>query len=141
MAHHHNENESLLLVDDNPTNLKLFEVLLEPLDVDVIKATNGKDALHLLNKIEVDLVILDIMMPEMDGLEVCYALKNNELTRMIPIILVTALNDSETKIQGINQEIHLLEGKIETRRLALEKNNEKLEIMKKKSLLDRLLKQ
>ncbi len=96
-----NEKSKVLIADDNPTNLKLLEVLLKPLDVDVITATNGKDALHLLNKTEVDLVILDIMMPEMGGLEVCYALKSNEATRMIPIILVTALDDIETKVRGI----------------------------------------
>lgn len=95
------EQSKVLIADDNLTNLRLFEVLLEPLDVEVIKATNGKDALHLLNKTEVDLIILDVMMPEMDGLEVCYALKGNESTRMIPVILVTALNDMETKIRGI----------------------------------------
>lgn len=95
------EHSRVLIADDNPSNLRLMEVLLAPLNVEVIKATNGKDVLHLINKIEVDLVILDILMPEMDGLEACYALKGNEATRMIPIILVTALNDMETRIRGI----------------------------------------
>jgi putative two-component system response regulator len=49
----------------------------------------------------VDLIILDVLMPEMDGIEVCYALKGNEATRMIPIILITALHDMDTKIRGI----------------------------------------
>lgn len=95
------ERSNIVIADDNPTNLRLFDMLLEPLDVEVLKATNGKDALHIINKTEVDLAILDIMMPEMNGLEACRAIKNNESTRMVPIILVTALNDMQTKLQGI----------------------------------------
>lgn len=95
------ERARILIADDNASNLRLMEILLTPLQVDVIKADNGKEVLHLVNKVDVDLVILDIFMPEMDGLETCYALKGNDATRMIPIILVTALDDLETKVKGI----------------------------------------
>lgn len=96
-----NEQSKILIADDNPGNLRLLEMLLTPLNVDVMKAVNGKDALHILSKSDVDLIILDVLMPEMDGIEVCYTLKGNETTRMIPIILVTAAHDMETKIRGI----------------------------------------
>jgi putative two-component system response regulator len=96
------EQARVLIADDNAGNLKLLELLLLPLNFEVIKAMNGKDVLHLLSKVEVDLVMLDVLMPEMDGIEVCHALKGNEATRMIPIILMTALDDIDTKLKGID---------------------------------------
>ncbi len=102
------ENESItdkksriLLVDDDPQNLKLLEALLLPLDYDVIKASNGEEALSIVNKVDIDLVLLDIMMPRMDGYEVCRRLKGSESTRMIPVVMITALDDIEAKIKGI----------------------------------------
>jgi putative two-component system response regulator len=95
------ERSRILIADDHPANLRLLEMHLAPLNVDVLKAVNGKDVLHILSKFDVDLIILDVLMPEMDGIEVCYALKGNEATRMIPIILITALHDMDTKIRGI----------------------------------------
>ncbi|MBN1931849.1 MAG: diguanylate cyclase [Desulfobacterales bacterium] len=91
----------VLIVDDEPLNLKLLEAFLIPLEFEVIKATNGEDALALVSKVDVDLVLLDIMMPGMDGFEVCRRIKQKETTRMIPVILVTALNDTDAKVEGI----------------------------------------
>ena len=66
-----------------------------------VKAFNGADALHMLTKTEVDVVLLDIMMPGIDGYEVCRRIKGNPATRMIPVVLVTALDDMDSKIKGI----------------------------------------
>jgi len=67
----------------------------------IILADNGSDALHCVEKHSIDLILLDIMMPDIDGYEVCQRLKANEKTRLIPIILLTALDDTGSKIKGI----------------------------------------
>ena len=88
------ENKTILIVDDTIANL---DVLVELLDAyDVIDATNGKDALEIVKEEKVDLILLDIMMPEMDGYEVCKRLKSNEKTKDIPVIFITAKTDEES---------------------------------------------
>ncbi len=91
----------IMIVDDEPLNLKLMEAVLAPFNYDIFKAYNGQDALAVMKKADIDLVLLDVMMPYMDGYEVCRRLKDNEETRLVPIIMVTALNDTEAKIKGI----------------------------------------
>jgi len=91
----------ILIVDDDLRNLKLLEALLLPLKYKIFKADNGKQALSILSKNEIDLVLLDIMMPEMDGFEVCRIIKTAKRTRMIPVVLITALDDIASKIKGI----------------------------------------
>ena len=91
----------ILVVDDDPRNVKLLEALLTQQKLTPIKAFNGADALHMLTKTEVDVVLLDIMMPGIDGYEVCRRIKENPATRMIPVVLVTALDDMDSKIKGI----------------------------------------
>ncbi|MGD8961134.1 MAG: diguanylate cyclase [Desulfobacterales bacterium] len=91
----------ILVVDDEPRNVKLLEAILRPLNYEVIKAFNGEDALTIINKVDVDLVLLDVMMPLMDGYEVCRRLKASEATRLIPVVMVTALDSVEDKINGI----------------------------------------
>jgi putative two-component system response regulator len=91
----------ILVVDDEPLNVKLLEAILRPLNYEVIKAFSGEDALRIINKVDVDLVLLDVMMPHMDGYEVCRRLKANEVTRLIPVVMVTALGNVEDKIKGI----------------------------------------
>jgi putative two-component system response regulator len=95
------KSATILLVDDDSRNLKLLEALLLPMNYVSIKALNGHDALSIVNKKNVDLVRLDVMMPGMDGYEVCRRLKQSEETRLIPVVLVTALDDMEAKIKGI----------------------------------------
>lgn len=95
-------NQRILIVDDNPLNLKLMEDMLYRFNCDILKADRGKGALYILDKTDIDLVLLDVMMPDMDGFEVCRAIKSNEKTRMIPVILVTSLDDMESKVKGID---------------------------------------
>ncbi len=92
---------TILVVDDEPRNLKLLEAILTPLHYNVVKACHGEEALSIVHKMTVDLVLSDVMMPVMDGYEVCRYLKQNENTRLIPIIMVTALNDMESRVKGI----------------------------------------
>ncbi|MCK7574779.1 MAG: response regulator [Chromatiales bacterium] len=67
----------------------------------VVKAQNGIEALHTLHKHDIDLVLLDVMMPEMDGYTVCRRIKLDQNLRMLPVILITAFDDTEAKIKGI----------------------------------------
>jgi diguanylate cyclase (GGDEF)-like protein len=84
---------TILIVDDDAQNLKLLEGMLLTIDCNILSATNGIDALKIVEKTAVDLILLDVMMPQMDGYEVCRQLKDREATRLIPVVLVTALND------------------------------------------------
>ncbi len=96
------EKPRILIVDDDLRNLKLLEAMLVPLDYSVIKASSGEEALSVVEKIDVDLILLDIMMPIMDGFEVCRRLKGRENTRLIPIVMVTALDDMNSKVEAID---------------------------------------
>jgi response regulator RpfG family c-di-GMP phosphodiesterase len=91
----------ILCVDDESFNLGLLEALLEPRGFEVLKVTCGPDALTMLSHDRVDLVLLDIMMPSMDGFQVCRSIKANESTRGIPVVLLTALSGRDDRIQGI----------------------------------------
>ena len=91
----------VLIVDDSDLNLKLLAGMLQPLKYEVLQAQDGEQALNLAAKHDFDLVLLDVMMPGMDGFEVCRRLKDSERTRMLPIILVTALDDLDSRIKGI----------------------------------------
>jgi putative two-component system response regulator len=90
----------ILAVDDDPRNLKLLKALLQA-EYEIVTASSGADALSISRKIDLDLVLLDIMMPGMDGFEVCRRLKHSEATRLIPIVMVTAFDDSEAKVRAI----------------------------------------
>jgi putative two-component system response regulator len=92
---------NILVVDDNRLNLKMMTSVLKLNGYSVFQATSGHEALHACQKFEVDLVLLDIMMPEMDGFETCRRLKTQERTRLIPVILLTALDDSQSRLKGI----------------------------------------
>ena len=90
-----NKKPTILLVDDMTTNLLLLNDLLKE-DYEVKVSKNGKKAIEIaLSDIQIDLILLDIMMPEMDGYEVCKILKNNANTKNIPIIFVTAKDSEE----------------------------------------------
>lgn len=93
----------ILLVDDEPKNLKLLEAMLIPMKHRITKVSNGMEALRLLQSsdTDIDIVLLDVMMPEMDGFEVCRRVRANPDTRLTPIILITALDDAESKFTGL----------------------------------------
>ena len=92
---------TVLVVDDDARNRKVLRSLLLSEEYGVVEAENGEQALERLRDAGVDLVLLDVMMPGMNGFEVCRRAKSVESTRGIPIILVTALDDSQSRIQGI----------------------------------------
>jgi putative two-component system response regulator len=91
---------TLLIVDDIPENITTLAGILRD-SYRVIFATNGPDAFEVLKQQEVDLILLDIMMPEMDGYEVCRCLKADSLTREIPVIFVTAMGESSDETHGL----------------------------------------
>jgi putative two-component system response regulator len=95
-------SDQILLVDDNTTNLQLLRDTLEGYGHKLLAAKNGKTALSIAQKAKPDLILLDIMMPEMDGYEVCKRLKADETTRQIPVIFVTALSDAEDEAKGLS---------------------------------------
>ncbi len=91
----------ILCVDDEPLNLSLLEAMLTPRGFDVVTAENGPIALQKIRTRPIDICLLDVMMPGMDGFEVCRRIKANENHDTIPVILITALTDSENRIKGI----------------------------------------
>ena len=95
------KNPVLLCVDDEEANLKLLEKLLVPRGYSVICAASGKDALRMIKSQPIDLVLLDIIMPGMDGFEVCRQIKEDQKFRNIPVIMVTALSAKQDRIRGI----------------------------------------
>jgi sigma-B regulation protein RsbU (phosphoserine phosphatase) len=101
MSDNNNENEALLLVDDNPTNLQVLYQTLETTGCKLLVAKNGETALSIAQKAAPDLILLDIMMPGIDGFEVCRRLKDNPDTAGIPVIFLSALTDTKDKVQGL----------------------------------------
>lgn len=95
------ESSKVLIVDDIALNRKLQHAYLDAVGYDVILAKDGTEALEKIKTESPDLILLDVMMPKMNGFELCREIKNNEETRFIPVILVTALNEIENKIKGI----------------------------------------
>ena len=91
----------ILLVDDNTTNLQLLHETLDGIGYRLLIAKNGKTALVIARKANPALILLDIMMPEMDGYEVCRRLKSDEKTNRIPVIFITALADEDDEAKGL----------------------------------------
>lgn len=92
---------TVLIVDDLDANLKLLEAKLVGEYYNVITASSGAIALEILAQSNVDIVLLDVMMPGMDGFETCKSIKSNPATIHIPVIMVTALSDVEDKVKGL----------------------------------------
>ncbi|MBE1301295.1 MAG: diguanylate cyclase [Alteromonadaceae bacterium] len=95
-----NEKQTVLVVDDAISNIKMLGEILRD-ECNVIFATNGKTALAQAQKMRPDLILLDVIMPEMDGYEVCRLLKENNYTSHIPIIFVTALDNIQDEEKGL----------------------------------------
>jgi DNA-binding response OmpR family regulator len=94
------KKEKILIVDDNPHVLKLLSISLEKAGYQVSTAENGDQGLQVLNKIKPDLVISDVMMPETDGIEFCWMVREGSEIPMVPFIFLTSLNDQDMEIRG-----------------------------------------
>lgn len=94
------EMPKILVVDDEPINVELLEAYLAG-EYNILTAYNGEEALEKVRSEHPDLILLDIMMPDMDGYEVCCILKNDSKTQFIPIIMVTALSERDERIKAI----------------------------------------
>jgi putative two-component system response regulator len=91
----------VLVVDDHPLNLELIEGCLADVECRVITATDGIEALELVKKDRPDLVLLDVMMPRMDGYEVCQRLKDSPEGKLLPVVMVTALGQIADRVRGL----------------------------------------
>jgi two-component system, cell cycle response regulator len=92
----------VLVVDDIPSNIKLLEARLAAEYFDVASASNGAEALTRIAEQEPDIVLLDVMMPGMDGFEVCRRIKKNPATAHIPVVMVTALDQTSDRVAGLD---------------------------------------
>lgn len=95
------QTPKVLIVDDEPRNLRLLGAMVAPIGVETHTASSGGQALEMILKVSPDVILLDIMMPDMDGIEVCRKLKENRTTRNIPVVFVTALEDIKYQASAI----------------------------------------
>src|SRR3954452_9776393 len=91
----------ILVVDDIPANVKLLEARLSAEYFDVLTASSGAEALAMCARAECDIILLDVMMPDIDGFEVCRRLKSNPSTHFIPVVMVTALDSPADRGRGL----------------------------------------
>src|SRR6516162_2802380 len=91
----------VLVVDDVPANVRLLQARLSAEYFDVITAMSGGEALAVCERADCDIVLLDVMMPDMDGFEVCRRLKANPSTHHLPVIIVTALDQASDRVKGL----------------------------------------
>src|SRR5712664_3545019 len=98
---HQSITGTILVADDQAPNRELLEELLTPQGCKVVTVPDGAAALEELTRTQVDLVLLDVMMPGLNGFETCEKIKNNPDTYLIPVILITALSDKQDRIEGI----------------------------------------
>jgi diguanylate cyclase (GGDEF)-like protein len=94
--------KTILIVDDEPYVIDSVKSELESTGFNVVVANNGQDALELAKKVRPDLILLDILMPKISGLEVCSRLRDDFLTSRIPIVILTVLSDTRKKVMAIN---------------------------------------
>ena len=118
------DSKTILVADDVPENRQMLRLFLSELGFRVLEAGDGLDALRLVSEGKPDIVILDIDMPKMDGIEACRILKSSPKTRMIPVVIVTALSDDNHHLDAIRADaddflpkpfnIHFLQARIKT---------------------------
>ena len=92
--------KKILIVDDNPNVLKLLNISLSKAGYEIVEAENGEVAFEVANKEIPDLIISDIMMPQMDGIELCWMIRENSKVPLVPFIFLTSFDDSEMEIRG-----------------------------------------
>src|SRR3981189_1979984 len=91
---------TVLAVDDGPANLRLLDAVLTPRGYRILTASSGTEALALLETEDVDIVLLDIVMPEMDGHEVCRRIRSKPATEFLPVVMITA-SGSEQRLAAL----------------------------------------
>jgi two-component system sensor histidine kinase/response regulator len=91
----------LLLVDDEPVNLELLEAYLEPLDCELLRANGGAEACARFDADAPDLVLLDVMMPDVDGFEVLRHIRRSQVSAYVPVVLITAAPERDLRLRGI----------------------------------------
>ena len=92
----------VLIVDDERNNRQLLELMLAPLGHVLVTAASGEEALAMVARQPPDLILLDVMMPDLDGYQVTARLKGNDATKSIPVIIITALDDRTARLRGLN---------------------------------------
>ncbi len=98
---HQSITGTILVADDQAANRELLEELLTPQGCKVVTVADGAAALEELTRAQFDLVLLDVMMPHLNGFAVCEKIKNNPDTYLIPVIMITALSDKHDRLEGI----------------------------------------
>lgn len=98
--------KKVLIVDDIPQNVKLMEAILKSAGYDTETAFNGREAIEKSKSCLPDLVLLDIMMPDMDGYETCAFIKDDPVTKNVPIVMVTSLDDKESRLKGLQVKVN-----------------------------------
>ena len=93
---------TILIVDDEEVNVRLIKGILAPENYNIISALSGSEALSMLGPNRPDLILLDVMMPEMDGFETCRKIKQNKDTKIIPVLMVTALSEKEHRLTALD---------------------------------------
>ena len=96
-----NMKYTVLIVDDDEKNVRLIRLILSKEEYQVVSACSGSEALEMVDEKRPDIILLDIMMPGIDGFEVCKRLKADEQTRHLPVIMVTALQEKEDRIRAM----------------------------------------
>ncbi|MDM8532132.1 response regulator [Anaerolineales bacterium HSG25] len=137
---------TVLIIDDNPTNLGVVADYLEDFEFEILTALDGRDGLAKARSINPEVILLDVMMPGIDGFETCRQLKLDETTKDIPVIFMTALAKEEDKIRGfevgaadyITKPIHQQEVLIRLR-THLHLEDQRLAIKQAEKLLQQLL--
>lgn len=94
------DKKKILIVDDEAHIVELVRVCLEDSDYEIVEAYDGAEALNKARQEKPDLILLDIMLPKMDGYEVCKNLKHSEDTRHIPVVMLTAKGQEVDKVKG-----------------------------------------
>jgi len=95
--------KKILIVDDDPTSLKVLESILPVVRYKILKANNGEEALESAFREPPDLILLDIMLPGIDGYEVTRRIKRDNRTKDVPIIIITSLDKSEAMLSGLEE--------------------------------------
>ena len=96
-------NNTILIIDDNENDIKLLKGMLKSENYNLLSALRGEEGLKIVADTPPDLILLDVLMPEMDGFEVCRQLKQEKKTRIIPILMITALKEKEYCLKALEE--------------------------------------